>query len=71
MRVIDFVTLGYHHGYGGGWTDWMANVAISSLIHAMICGLVMRHLSLGEVIVLGVVVLGCMFMWSRARDRRG
>lgn len=73
--MSDLLTLAYyHHGYGGGWTDWMAHVAISSMIHALIYGVVFRlmhQLTLGEAVVLVAVVLGCLFMRGRARDRRG
>lgn len=66
--------LAYHHGYGGGWSDWIAHTAISSLIHALIYGTVfklMYQLTLGEAAVLAVVVIGCIVMWGRSGDRRG
>ncbi len=67
--------LAYHHAHHAyGWTDWLAHVAVASLVHALIYGFVFRlmhHLTLGQAAVLVVVVLGCLFMWTRARDRRG
>jgi inner membrane protein involved in colicin E2 resistance len=64
----------HHSGYGGGMTDWMAHVAISAVIHGLMYGLifkVMHQLTLAQAAVLVVVVLAVMFMWGRARDRRG
>jgi hypothetical protein len=63
--------LAYHHAYG--WTDWLAQVAVSSLVHALIYSLVFRlmhHLTPAQAAVLVVVVLGCLFMWTRSRDKR-
>jgi inner membrane protein involved in colicin E2 resistance len=64
----------HHYGYGGGMTDWMAHVAILAVIHGLIYGLifkVMNQLTLAQAVILIVVVLAVMFMWGRARDRRG
>ncbi len=64
--------LAYHHAYG--WTDWLAHVTISAVVHALIYSTVFRlmhHLTLGQAVVLVAVVLGCLFLWTRARDRRG
>lgn len=62
----------YHHGYGG--SGWIANMVVSAVVHSLIYGLVfrlMRHLTTPEAILLvGCGLLG-VFMWSRARDRRG
>jgi hypothetical protein len=71
---VNYLLLAYHHGYGGGWVDWMTHVAVSSLIHAMIYGVVfriLRELSLPEVVALVGVVLVVLFAWGRSRDRRG
>jgi hypothetical protein len=60
-----------HHAYG--LTDWLAHVTVSAVVHAVIYSFVFRlmhHLTLGKAAVL-VVVLGCLLIWSRARDRRG
>jgi hypothetical protein len=65
------ILLAYH---AHGWTDWLAHVTISAVVHAMIYGFVFRlihHLTLGQAAVLVAVVLGCLFVWSRTRDRRG
>jgi hypothetical protein len=64
----------HHYGYGGGVADWTAHVAISAVIHGLIYGLlfkVMHQLTLAQAVVLVVVVLAVIFMWGRARDRRG
>ena len=69
-----FLALSYAHHHGGGMSDWIAHMAISSLIHAVIYGFVFRlmhQLTLGQDVVLVVVVLGALFVWSRTRDRRG
>jgi uncharacterized membrane protein YagU involved in acid resistance len=65
---------GYHHSFGGGMTDWMAHMALSAVIHAMIYSVIFRlmhQLTLGQGVVLVVVVLALLFMLSRSRDRRG
>jgi hypothetical protein len=65
---------GYGYGHGGGWGDWIAHTVVSSIIHAMIFRLVfqvMHRLTLGEAVVLVVVVIGLLMMWGRSRDRRG
>lgn len=65
--------LAYSHAYSSGWTDWITHRVVSAVIHAVIYGAVfklMRHMTTGEAIVLACVVIGALFMWSRARDRR-
>jgi hypothetical protein len=64
----------YHHSYGGGWTNWIAHIAVSSIIHAVIYGAVFRlmhRLTLGEDGVLAAGVLFIVFILGRASDRRG
>ncbi len=71
---LAFLTLSYAHHHGGGMTDWITHMAISSVIHAVIYGFVFRlmhQLTLEQDAVLVVVVLGALFVWSKARDRRG
>jgi hypothetical protein len=71
---LAFLTLSYAHHHGGGMTDWIAHMAISSVIHAVIYGFVFRlmgHLTLSQDAVLVAVVLGVAFIWARSRDRRG
>jgi len=66
--------LAYHYGYGGGWTDWIAHMLVSSVIHALIYSLIfrlMRDLTLPQAIGLVVVVIVVLFVWGRSRDRRG
>jgi hypothetical protein len=63
---------GYHHA--GGWSDWIAHTVLSSIIHAMIFRVVfqlMHRLTLGEALVLVVVVVAVLVMWGRSRDRQG
>ncbi len=55
-------------------SSWIAYIAISSLIHAVIYGFVfhlMHQLTPGQDVVLVAVVLGMLFVWARSRDRRG
>ncbi len=71
---LAFLTLSYAHHHGGGMTDWIAHIAISSVIHVAIYGFVFRlmhQLTLEQDAVLVVVVLGVLFLWGRTRDRRG
>jgi hypothetical protein len=72
----DLTLLAYRHayGYGGGAVDWITHMVVSSVVHAMIYRLVFRvmhQLTLGEAVVLVVIVLAAVFMWGRSRDRRG
>ena len=62
---------GYHHAYGGG--SWIAHMVVSSIIHGLIYGAifrVLRHLSLGEIVLLAVVVIGLLYSWNRNRGYR-
>jgi hypothetical protein len=66
--------LAYHYGYGGSWTDWIGHMLVSSVIHALIYSVIfrlMRDLTLPQAIILAVVVIAALFVWARARDRRG
>ena len=82
MRGLMFVasrfghvhSYGYGHHYGGRWSDWIAHTVVSSIIHAMIFRVVfqfMHQLSLGEALVLVVMVVAVLIMWGRSQDRRG
>jgi uncharacterized membrane protein YagU involved in acid resistance len=64
---------GHVHSYGGGWSDWIAHMVLSSVIHAVIYRFVfqlMHRLTLGQAALLVVVVLAVLFMWGRSRDQR-
>jgi hypothetical protein len=55
-------------------THWLAHMTLSSVVHGLIYGLIfkiMHHLTLAQAAVLVAVVLGCLFLWSGSRDRRG
>jgi hypothetical protein len=80
--MSDMVFVAYRHGHvhsygygqGGGWSDWIAHTVLSSVIHAMIYRVVfqlMHRLTLGEVVLLVVIVLAVLVAWGRSRDRRG
>jgi membrane protease YdiL (CAAX protease family) len=60
---------GYHgyHGYGPA-TDWLTHIVLSSVIHALIYGL-MHELTLGQAAVLVIVILVLCFAYARSRDR--
>jgi hypothetical protein len=65
---------GYGYSHGGGWSDWIAHTVLSSIIHAMIYRVVfqlMHRLTLGEAVVLVVVVIAVLVAWGRSQDRRG
>jgi hypothetical protein len=64
---------GYVHSYGGGWSDWIAHMVLSSAIHAVIYRFVfqlMHRMTLGEAALLVLAVLAVLFMWARSRDQR-
>lgn len=57
---------GYHHAYGGG--SWIGHMVVSSIVHGLIYGAifrVLRHLSLGEIVLLAVLVIGALYLWNR------
>lgn len=61
---------GYSHALGGGW---LTHVIVSSIIHGLIYSVIFRllgHLSLGEAIVLVVVVIAVLYSLSRSNARR-
>jgi hypothetical protein len=61
---------GYSHALGGGW---LTHMIVSSIIHAMIYSVVFRllaHLSLGQAVVLVVVVIAVLYSLSRNNARR-
>jgi uncharacterized membrane protein YagU involved in acid resistance len=54
----------YSHGYHAGWSDWLAHVVLSSVIHAVIYRFVfqlMHRLTLGEAAMLVLAVLAILF----------
>jgi hypothetical protein len=54
--------------------DWITHILVSSVLHALVYSLifrVMHEMTLGEAVVLALVVIGCIVMWGRSRDRRG
>lgn len=63
---------GYHHsGYGG--SGWIGHMLVSSLIHGLIYSVifrVLRHLSLAEIVLLLVLVVGAVYVWNRDRSPR-
>lgn len=62
---------GTHHGFGGG--SWVGHMVVSSIIHGLIYGVIFRilaHLSLGEIVLLAVVVIGGFYLWNRDRGYR-
>ena len=66
--------LAYHYGYGGGWTDWIGHMLVSSVIHALIYSVIfrlLRDLTLPQAIIVAVVVIVALVVWGRSRDRRG
>ncbi|HTJ90829.1 MAG TPA: hypothetical protein VL356_11700 [Acidocella sp.] len=61
---------GYSHAVGGGW---LTHMVISSVIHAMIYSVIFRllgHLSLGQAVLLVVVVIAVLYALNRGNARR-
>ena len=61
---------GYPHAFGGGW---LTHMIVSSAIHAMIYSVIFRlldHLSLGEAVLLVVVVIAVLYSVNRTNTRR-
>ena len=65
--------LSYHFGGGGAHVGWIGHMVVSSIIHGLIYGAIfriLRHLSLGEVVLLALVVIGLLYAWNRERGVR-
>lgn len=61
---------GHHYFPGGGGGGWLTHMIISSVVHGLIYGAIFRlfrHLSLGEILLLVVLVIGGIYMWNRNR----
>ncbi len=59
--------------YDGCTMDWITHMAVSSIIYALIYGVVckvMHQLTLGQAVVLAMLVIGCIIMWGRPRDQQ-
>ncbi|MGI4745293.1 MAG: hypothetical protein ACRYGI_06490 [Janthinobacterium lividum] len=72
-----------HHGYGyqpgfghhfpGGGGGWLTHMIVSSVVHGLIYGAIfrlLRHLSLSEIVLLVVLVIGGIYVWNRNRYNR-
>ncbi|NPD66616.1 hypothetical protein HN018_26725 (plasmid) [Lichenicola cladoniae] len=65
-------TYGYHHSLGGGGS-WVGHMIVSSVIHGLIYSVIfrgLRYMSLSEVILLLVVVIGGIYLWNRNQGCR-
>lgn len=74
MPDLVFVTLSYAHHHDGGVTDWIAHVAISSVIHVAIHGLLFRlmyQLTFFQGAVLVVLAFAVGVVWAGSHNRRG
>ena len=63
--------LAYHHAYGGG--SWITHMLVSSIVHGLIYSAIfriLRHLSLGEILLIAMVVIGLLYAWNRDRTYR-
>ncbi|MGI4799737.1 MAG: hypothetical protein ACRYG8_37990 [Janthinobacterium lividum] len=61
---------GYHHTYGG---SWVGHMIVSSVIHGLIYSVifrVLRGMSLSEVVLLAVLVIGGIWWWNRNQGYR-
>ena len=71
-------SFGVHHAYGYGYgaahgSGWITHMIVSSLIHGLIYGAIfhiLRHLSLGEILLLVAVALWALYAWNRRRPTR-
>jgi|GEM_PF-3889618 len=69
--MTDLLLLAYSHG--GSMVGHFTNMVVSAIVHGVMYAFLfrlMRHLSLGEGLVLVVVVIGALYLFSQARDRR-
>ena len=67
----EILVLAYSHS--GSMVDYFTHTVVSAVVHGVIYSFLfrlMRHLSLGEGLVLVVAVLAAMYLFSRAQDRR-
>ncbi|MCQ8277258.1 hypothetical protein NFI95_02185 [Acetobacteraceae bacterium KSS8] len=78
MRAPELIATSWHHAYGGGYGlhhgfggwSWIGHMVISSIVHGLIYGMIfrlLRHLSLGEIVLLTVLVVGGLYLWNRNR----
>ncbi|NPD67422.1 hypothetical protein HN018_07510 [Lichenicola cladoniae] len=61
-----------HHNFGGGG-GWLTHMIISSVVHGLIYGAIfrlLRHLSLTEIVLLVVLVIGGIYLWNQNRYNR-
>ena len=67
-----FGSYGYHHAYDyGGGSSWITHMVVSSVIHGLIYSVIfrlVRHLSLGEIVVLAAVGIWAVYAWNRNRN---
>lgn len=62
-----------HHFPGGGGGGWLTHMIISSVVHGLIYGAIfrlLRHLSLTEIVLLVVLVIGGIYVWNQNRYNR-
>ncbi len=68
---------GVHHAYGYGaahGSGWITHMILSSVIHGLIYGAIfhiLRHLSLGEILLLVAVAIWGIYAWNRRRPPAG
>jgi hypothetical protein len=64
---------GYAPAYGYHHWSWIGHMVVSSIVHGLIYGVIFRvlsHLSLGEIVLLAVVVIGGFYLWNRNNGYR-
>ena len=62
---------GFHHGMAHG-SGWITQMIISSVIHGLIYSVIfraLRHLSLGEVVLIAAVVIALIYSARRSPRR--
>ena len=69
-----FGGFGVHHAYGAAHgSGWITHMIVSSVIHGLIYGAIfhlLRHLSLGEILLLVAVAIWALYAWNRRRPTR-
>jgi hypothetical protein len=71
-EMSDVLLLAYSHTHG--WTNWLAHVTASNIVHGVIYGFVFRlfrSVTLGQAAIIAAGTLLVLLLIARARDRRG
>lgn len=62
-----------HHYFPGAGGGWLTHMIVSSVVHGLIYGAIfrlLRHLSVVEIVLLVVLVIGGIYAWNQNRYNR-